>query len=152
SPVVAQHGRGGDFDHLYLHNINDEAAVAFAARNADVKQYDKTVLENSHIMVTNRGEEDAAGSDGVQGGWGCSVRYSVLEGQPVASGWGNQHQDLIQSQASWFSAYGNVFKDGADSAYDFDCYNDDHPDHVRIFNNVFIKARGGDVVRFYGGG
>src|SRR5205085_9987018 len=101
------------------------------------------------VQVLNQNSENGSASDGVQGCPGCTVRYSVLEGQPVSSGWNaSQHQDLIQSQASWFSAYGNVFKDGSDSAFDYDCFNGNDPNHIRIFNNLFIKARGGNVVRF----
>lgn len=152
SPVSAQYGVGGDFDHLYIHDISDDCAVCFAARDQGVTQYDRTILENSHVAVNAQPSANGSGSDGVQGCPGCTVRNTFLEGFPAGAVSATQHQDLIQSQSSWFSAYGDTFKDGADSSFDYDCYNGSAPNHFRIFNNVFIKARGGSNVRFYASG
>ena len=82
--IAAQYGSGGDFDHLYVHNIGagDDCAVCFAARDNGVTQYDKTILENSHIVVNSDTTGSGNGSDGVQGCPGCTVRYSYLENNP----------------------------------------------------------------------
>lgn len=154
------YGSGGLFDHLYLHNISDDAAITFAARNClagptcndpSITGYDKTILENSHVMVNNSPSNSGAGSDGVQGCPGCTYHANLFEGCPGCGPVnGRQHQDLIQSQAFWTKVYDNVFKDGADSSFDFDCGNNNvHPSHFLIYDNVFIKARGGSSIRFY---
>jgi hypothetical protein len=148
--VAAQYGSGGDFDHIYLHNEAGDSAFDCAARGAP-GSYDQVFFENSHIEVNAAASGNGAGADGVQGCPGLTVRYSLIEGVPSGT-LGTNHQDLIQAGQSWISVYRSVFKDGADSAFDYDCFNGSAPNHFRILNNVFIKARGGATIRFYGSG
>src|SRR5262249_56546456 len=101
--------------------------ISVAARNNkdgpnEVHAYDDIVIEFSHIVLNASPGENGAGADGIQGAPGLTVRYSVFETSPTGTV-GTNHMDFVQTQANWFSAYGNTFKDSADSSIDYGCYN-----------------------------
>ena len=151
SNIGATYGSGGNFDHLYLHNISQDSAFVCAARSGP-SQYDNVIFQNSHVMVNNSPGGSGGGSDGLQGCVGLTVRNNLIEGNPSGSVNATQHQDLVQMQQYYITISGNIFKDGADSALDYDCYNGSDPNHFRIFNNQFIKNRGNGSIRVYSSG
>lgn len=154
--IDARYGFHGLFQHLFIDNGSGDNALTFSARNDkggpnEVHAYDDIIVEDSHIVLCANATENGTGADGIQGAPGLTVRNNLIETKTSGCTVGTNHMDFVQVQAYWFSAYGNVFKDSADSVIDYDGFNGSAPTHFRIFNNVFIKNRGGADIRFYGG-
>jgi hypothetical protein len=155
--IDANYGWHGLISHIYLTDGTGDRAIGFVARNNkdgpnEVKAYDDVIVEYSTIILCASSTEDGSGADGIQGCPGLTVRYSTFDVKTSGCTVGTNHMDFIQSQAYYISVYGNTFRNSADSAFDYDCYNGTDPNHFRIFNNVFIKNRGGAAIRFYPSG
>lgn len=152
--ISAEYGFHALFSHLKITNGTGDHVIGFTARNHinlpdEYDAYDDMVLEYSYMSICANVTDDGIGADGVQGGPGTTLRYNTIETVTTGCTTGTNHMDFIQSQKAWISVYGNTFKDSSDSIYDYDCWTGSNPNHIRIFNNVFIKNRGGGLIRFY---
>ena len=95
--MAAHYGSGGNFDHLYLHDISDDSAFACAVARAP-RQYGPRHLPEQPHPVNNSPSGTAPAPMGSRAALDSTVRNSLLEGTRSAAVNPTQHQDLIQAQ------------------------------------------------------
>jgi hypothetical protein len=160
--IVGYNNTGIIFEHIDITNCNNGISVSFTGTGneirfsnftqirgdaalslgADGTTWDEIEIHDNYIetLVNNTpppGQRNYGGPDGIQCYGGMSAYGNIFKVSNTSVYTSSQHPDMFQLQGNYLKIYGNEFINVGDSHIDYDCYNNQTPHDVWIYNNLF---------------
>jgi hypothetical protein len=141
NPVKLTLGSSFRISNCRFHQVRGDAALALAG---SAGSWDANLVYSNSIeclfnsnYAPGRSPASGGGPDGIQ----CSDGISIFGNRIIVSTTSvytsSQHPDMIQAGGNYMKVYNNEFINVGDSVFDFDCWANNSPHDVWIYNNIF---------------